>query len=151
MKKFITLTVALATITTSLIAAPRTIFDDERAIKYSELPTAAQEFIAEHFDKEQVSYTMLEDDIFRKEYKVVMSNGTKIEFDGDGAWNQVDCRYTSVPTAIVPAKIAEYVTKNYPEAKITELKRESHEWEVQLTGGLELTFNRDFKLTDIDD
>ncbi len=125
--------------------------DDDRPIRYDELPATAQSFIAENFAKEQVSHITLDDGIMNDEYKVVFVSGTKLEFDGNGNWKELDCRYTEVPNTLVPTQIADYVKSNYPGSKITELKREHGEWEAKITGGLELTFDQSFKLVDIDD
>ena len=56
-----------------------------------------------------------------------------------------------MPHNLVPEKIHNYLKTNYPNSKVRELKREHGGWEVKITGGLELTFNRDYKLVDIDD
>jgi hypothetical protein len=125
--------------------------DDDQPIRYDELPAAAQNFIAENFAKEQVSHMTFDDGLINDEYKVVFMSGTKLEFDGNGNWKELDCRYTEVPNTLVPTQIADYVKSNYPGSKITELKREHGEWEAKITGGLELTFDQNFKLVDIDD
>lgn len=125
--------------------------DDDRPIRYDELPAAAQSFIADNFAKEQVSHITLDDGIMNDEYKVVFVSGTKLEFDGNGNWKELDCRYAEVPNTLVPTQIDDYVKSNYPGSKITELKREHGEWEAKITGGLELTFDQSFKLVDIDD
>ena len=98
-----------------------------------------------------MSYTTLDNDILYKEYTVVFLSGTKLEFTGSGEWKEVDCRYSEVPSAIVPAAIAKYVKESHPNSKITELKHERNEWEAKITGGLELTFSSDFRLIEIDD
>jgi hypothetical protein len=43
------------------------------------------------------------------------------------------------------------VAKKYPANKIVEISRDHNDWEVKLNGGLELTFNRDYRLVDVDD
>ncbi|MBQ8366404.1 MAG: PepSY-like domain-containing protein [Alistipes sp.] len=136
---------------TSALAATCCIADDDRPIKYDELPAEAKSFVAKHFAKEEVSHVTLDNDLIGKEYTLVFLSGTKVEFDGDGTWKEVDCRYSNVPEAIVPAAIATYVKEHYPNNKITELKREHGNWEAKITGGLELTFNSSYKLIDIDD
>ena len=136
---------------TSAIAATCCINDDDRPIKYDELPAEAKNFVAKHFAKEEVSHVTLDNDLVGKEYTLVFLSGAKVEFDGDGAWKEVDCRYSNVPDAIVPAAISTYVKEHYPNSKITELKREHGNWEAKITGGLELTFNSSYKLVDIDD
>ena len=125
--------------------------DDDRPIRYDELPAAAKSFIADNFAKEKVSHTTLDAGIINDEYKVVFQSGTKLEFDAEGNWTELDCRYAAVPNHLVPTEIADYVKSNYPSSKITELKREHGEWEAKITGGIELTFDDSFKLVDIDD
>ncbi len=151
MKKIITFAVTLLLAVSVVPSSARVIFDDDRPIDFKELPEAAKQFIDKHFSKDKVTVVILDDDIITKEYKVVFESGAKIEFDGSGEWEDIECRYDAVPKALVPAKIADYVKKHYPQAKITEIKREFNEWEIKLTGGLELTFNKAFKLVDIDD
>lgn len=136
---------------TSALAATCCLTDDDRPIKYDELPVEAKNFVTKHFAKEEVSHVSLDNDLVSKEYTVVFLSGTKVEFDGDGKWKEVDCRYSQVPAVIVPEAIATYVKEHYPSSKITELKREYGNWEAKITGGLELTFNNNFKLVDIDD
>lgn len=149
MKKIMIFALAILLSTTSTFAS--SIFDNDRPISFDELPAKAKTFINKNFAKEQVSHTTLDKDIMSDEYKVVFTSGTKLEFDGSGDWKEIDCRYSAVPHNLVPEKITEYVKVNYPNSKITELKRKHGGWEAKITGGLELTFNNDFKLVEIDD
>lgn len=61
------------------------------------------------------------------------------------------CRYSSVPAAVIPAQIAQYVSGHYPDASIVQIDRDKHDYEVKLSNGLELTFDLKFNLIDIDD
>ena len=151
MKNIITFAVTLLLAVAVIPCSARAIFDNDRPIEFKELPDAAKQFINKHFSKDKVTTIILDDDIITKEYKVVFESGAKIEFDGSGKWEDIECRYDAVPRALVPDKIADYVKKHYPTSKITELNRDHGEWEIKLTGGLELTFNKAFKLIDIDD
>jgi hypothetical protein len=151
MKKSIFTLLGIVLATVSVMAASFTLTDDDRAIKYEQLPAKARTFIKEHFPNEQPAYTTEDRELTHSEYKVVMASGMKIDFDNKGEWIEVDCKYTSVPEAIVPAKIGDYVKKNYPASKIVEITREYNGWEVTLTGGVELTFNNSYHLTEIDD
>ena len=60
-------------------------------------------------------------------------------------------RNAAVPNDLVPQAIAEYVKQSYPNREITEIKRNHTYTEVSLKGGLELTFNRNYQVVDIDD
>lgn len=151
MKKIIFTLVGIVLATASVLAASFTLIDDDRAIKYEQLPLKARNFIKEHFPNEQPAYTTEDRELTHTEYKVVMASGMKIEFDNKGEWIEVDCKYTSVPAAVVPSKIGDYVKKNYPESKIVEISKEYNGWEVTLTGGVELTFDNSYHLTEVDD
>lgn len=129
-----------------------TILDrDERQIEFSELPNAAQNFIKKHFALEQPSFVLLDQGLVSNEYEVVFNSGLKLEFAGNGDWKEIKCHEGEVPAVLIPKKIADYVARRYPTAVIKQLKRERYEWEVKLSGGLELTFDKNFKLVDIDD
>jgi hypothetical protein len=151
MKKSIFTLLGIVLATASVLAASFTFIDDDRVIRYEELPAKARTFIKEHFPNEQPSYTSEDRELTHTEYKVVMASGMKIEFDNKGEWIEVDCKYTSVPEAIVPAKIGDYVKKNYPSSKIVEIKKQYNGWEVNISGGLELTFDKTYRLTEVDD
>jgi predicted nucleotide-binding protein (sugar kinase/HSP70/actin superfamily) len=98
-----------------------------------------------------VSFAKKESDIIGNEYDVVLTDGSKMEFTSKGEWKSVECKGGAVPADIVPKQIKQYVAKNYPDAKILKIDRDYREYEVYLSNRLELTFNKDFKLVDIDD
>ena len=86
--------------------------DNDKPIAVTQLPQKAQQFIKTHFSKEKVAFAKLERDFLETTYEVVFTNSTKLEFQKDGNWKEVDCKYSTVPTGIVPAQIAQYVTQN---------------------------------------
>ena len=81
----------------------------------------------------------------------MFNNGEKVEFDRKGNWTEINCKLSSVPTALVPAKITQYVKSPYPGAKILEIEKDDSQYEVKLSNMLEVTFNRNFQVVDIDD
>ena len=125
--------------------------DVDRPISVNELPQKAQKFLKEHFSNREVSFAKEDPELLHKEYEVVLTDGTKIEFMAGGEWKSVDCRYGSVPAAIVPKQIADYVAKHYPDVKIIKIDRDRRDYEVSLSNRLELTFDMQFNLVDIDD
>lgn len=133
------------------VAATWDLRDNERPIRYEELPAEAQSFIKSYFAKEEVSYAILDKGILFDEYSVVLANGDKLDFDNKGNWTEVKCRYSAVPSGIVPRQISDYVKQYNQSAKIVEIKRDRNEWEVKLSGGLEYKFNSSFGLVEVDD
>lgn len=125
--------------------------DNDKIIAKENLPADAQTFINTYFAGLKISYAKLERDFFEHSYEVVFTDGIKLEFDRKGAWTDVDCRYSEVPSAIVPQAIKGYVKNNYPDAKILKIERSSRDYDVKLSNRLELTFDKKFNIIDIDD
>ena len=123
----------------------------DRPIKADQLPAPAQEFIKQHFSKSTISFAKIDDELTYKEYEVMLADGTKLEFNGDGEWKDVDCKYGAVPAAIVPKQIKDYLAQNYPQAVVLGIDYERKQYEVRLNNHLELTFDKNFRLIDIDD
>ena len=136
----------------ALMASTLTAFaGNDRIITVAELPAVSQQFIKTHFAGVEVSYVKVDEEMFDKDYKVVFVNGSKVEFAKDGAWKEVDCKYGEVPAAIVPQQIRDYVAKNFAGRKIVSIDRDKRDWEVKLDNGLDLKFDLQFRLIEIDD
>jgi len=146
MKKFLMLAAAMLAL--GVFAARA---DNDRPITVGELPRKAQEFIQKFFPDEKVSFAKVESDLFETTYEVIFTGGSKIEFLKNGDWKEVDCKYSTVPLAIVPQQIVRYVKGHYPDAAIVQIDRGRRDYEVELSNGLELTFDLQFRLIDIDD
>ena len=136
--------VALFTVSTTAMA------DDDRPIDFSQLPKTAQATVKKHFASSEILYST-QDGIVFKTYDVMFSNGDKIEFDSKGNWKDVDMMSGAVPTAFVPAQIQNFVKKSYPGTKITKIDRDAHDYEIELSNGLDLKFNKSGRLIEIDD
>ena len=142
MKKFLSVIMLSATLIS---------FAQDKAIKYNQVPKMGQQFINKYFGAKQVGSVMLDDDFFSKEYKVYLTNGTKVEFDGDGSWKEVDGNRNAIPTGYVPANITSYVKRSFPNTKITKIERDRTEIEVKLNNGIEIKFDKNGNFKRIDD
>ena len=91
-----------------------------------------------------------EDDI-----DVVLNDYTKIEFKLNNEWKKVDCehatKFISVPATLVSEQITAYVNANFPNTIIKKLEKKFFGWEIELSNGLEVKFNNNFKVTKVDD
>lgn len=145
MKKILTLIVCLLTLHLSAEAS------DDRRIEFNQLPTQSQQWIKKHFQDQSIALVKMESEFFYKSYEVIFTNGNKIEFDKNGNWEEIDCKYTELPKEVVPEQIRNYVSKNYPEIKISKIEKENrNRYEVGLANGLDLKFDSRFNLIDID-
>ena len=125
MKKII-LSVALC-----IVAVTSACADDDKPIQFSQLPQTAQQFVKQYFGNEKVALAKMESDFF-------------------GNWEEVQCRYNEVPSALVPSQIMQYVKNTYPDTKIVNLEKKRNGHEVKLSNGWELEFNKNFELIDMD-
>lgn len=125
--------------------------DNDRIVPYENLPAKAQEFVKKYFPSEKVSYVKEEADFMELSYEVVFVQGTKVEFTGQGEWKEVDCRYSTLNEELVPEQIRAYVKQNFPDTKFVKIEKGYRDYEVKLTNRLELTFDMNFNLVDIDD
>ena len=124
--------------------------DNDKPITIDQLPQPAQQFINKHFNGKSVAIAKIESGIIERSYDVIFTNGDKLEFDRKGNWTDIDCKYSEVPAAAVPAQITDYVKKNHAGVKIIKIEREKNRHDVDLSNGWELTFDKKFNVIDID-
>ena len=144
MKKLVVLLLCLISIQTIIKA------EDDKPVAVNERPKEALAFIQKHFAGTKISYAKMESDFFKKEYEVIFVNGQKAEFDKNGTWKEIDCKYNSVPASIIPEAIKKHLTEQFPEQTVIKIERDKKGYEVKLKNKLELKFNHAFQLTDID-
>lgn len=146
-KVFLALVLLFAGATTTLAYAA------DEIVTLNQLPQAAQQFLTKHYPNAKLSYAKFDNEIVYKSYDVVLENGTKIEFNSKGEWTQIDANKGEVPATVIPSQIKNYVTTNFKGTKITEIEKESFKkgYSVNLSSGLELKFDRNFKVVKIDD
>ncbi|WP_140938564.1 PepSY-like domain-containing protein [Sphingobacterium lumbrici] len=139
-------------LTAVFLMAVMTVQAQEKIIQLEQLPQSAQSFIKTYYPKATVSYITMENEFLaEKEYKVVLTDGVKIEFDGKGNWTEVDAKLHAVPTNIVPASIHAHIKKSFPNNNIVQISKSSRKYEVELTNGLDLEYNKKGKFVRIDD
>ena len=125
--------------------------DNDKPIQLTEMPKEAQEFIQRHFANQSVALAKIDTEFLDKTYEVVFTNGDQVEFDKKGKWTKVDCEHTQVPLAIVPVAIQQYVSKNYPDAKVVKIELTDRKgYEVDLSNGFEIEFDKKMRVVEID-
>ena len=120
--------------------------DDDRVITFEQMPQTAQTFLKKYFAK-KVPLVMTVD---WDDYTIRYESGEKVEFDKKGQWKEVECYSTKVPADIVPEQIKTYVKKNYPGKSIIKIERRRMGYEIKLNNGMEIEFNRNFQVIDVD-
>ena len=122
----------------------------DKPIAVNALPAKAQTLLGKHFNNQKVMLATIESGVITRSYDVVLQNGTKLEFDKKGNLTEIDCKQGIVPSQLIPQAIKNYLKTNYTEHAGKKIEIDKNEYEVELTNGLDLTFNKHFQLIDID-
>lgn len=123
---------------------------NDKPIDVKELPAKAQTLLCKHFKGHKVMLATIESGVLSRSYDVVLRNGTKLEFDKKGNLTEIDSKQGIVPSQLIPQPIKNYLKENYKGATVRKIEFNTKEYEVELTNGIDLTFNRRFQLIDID-
>ena len=144
-----TILIILACVFSSQISA-KTL--DDKPINFEQLPTQSQQLIKNHFSELSIALVKMDSDFLDKSYEVIFTNGNKIEFDRKGNWKEIDCKRTQCPDELIPVQIKDYVKQHYPNNRICKIEKETwNGYEVNLSNGLSLEFDSNFRLIDIGD
>ena len=124
---------------------------DNKPIDYEQLPSAAKTFIKADFPSETISYITRDADLLDTAYDVHFANGLKIEFNSKGEWKEISSATSQIDRKYVPRQIIAAVEARWPGVEFRKVERYRYGYEVELTNRLELKFDRQFRLTEIDD
>lgn len=123
---------------------------NDKPVNVKELPAKAQTLLSKHFKGQKVMFATIESGVVSRSYDVVLRNGTKLEFDKKGNLTEIDCKQGFVPSQLIPQPIKNYLKENYRGEAVRKIELNKKEYEVELTNGIDLTFNKHFQLIDID-
>lgn len=126
--------------------------NDKVTNNINELPQVSRTFLKNYFNGNKVSHIKIDKDLFLVDsYDVILTDGTSVEFNRDGEWKEVKSFQQNIPDTLIPAEIRQYVSQNYPGQKIMTVERGKRKVSVDLANGLELKFDLNGNLIDIDD
>jgi uncharacterized protein YuzE len=136
---------------TTILAMLGIISCKDTIVPAEKMPSVAKSFVEEYFPGTPVSYVKKEPKLTGAAYEIVLQDGTEIEFNSKGEWNKVDCKRKAVPAKLIPATITDYVNNNFPGQFIVKIAKEHFGTEIELDNDLELKFDKNGKLMNIDD
>ena len=122
---------------------------DGYVVGVQQLPAPAQEVMTKCFADKTI-LTILKE---RNEYEVIFNNGEKIEFNKKGEWTEVSCHTTQVPDILIPDPIKARIKADFANSKIVKIDRSRNgkKYEVKLSNGLEVEFDKKFNVIKVDD
>lgn len=128
---------------------------EDKPVSEAQLPETARNFIRQYFPGVKISYALMDKDWFDNSYDVVLVNGVKLEFGEKGDWKKVKCKKATapavVPAGIVPQQIMTFLKQQHPEWPVVEIEQDRKSYEVELSNGLEIKFNKQYQVIKYDD
>ncbi len=146
MKKIILMLMAVLGLSATAMAR------DTYAHDASVLPQSAQTMLSSNF-KAKVSVVKIDKTLGRiDDYEVILTDGTEISFDRNGNWDNVETSNAkSVPAGLVPEIIRNYVSRNHSGVHIVGIDKEHHGYDVELSDGIDMKFDKDGRFLRYDD
>lgn len=121
--------------------------DKDETIATDRLPSEAKTFISQYFPS--ISIVSAQKD--KDDYEVVLSDGTRIDFNKSGEWTDVDAPVgKTVPTGFYPAAIDSYIATSYTGTGINEISKERRGYDVELVTGIDLIFDTEGNFISLD-
>lgn len=115
------------------------------------LPQNSRQFLATHFSEIKVAHISIEKEWYGiKDYDVILTDGTEVEFRKNGEWKEVSRRKMGIPSTILLAPIRDYVKTNFSTNYIVSVEADKRKYEVKLDNGIELDFDRNGNLREVD-
>jgi Protein of unknown function (DUF2874). len=93
----------------------------------TQLPKTAEQFLSEHYSDVPVSQIM--DTITQMGYTAILENGTEIDFDETGEWEEINFKRNEVPASIyqiLPSNMSSYLKENYANASIRKITKKNY-------------------------
>jgi hypothetical protein len=146
MKKLVAI-LALVLLSVGAVAARDRVTRDVK-----ELPSDARAIINKYYPKTGINHIKIDSKTFGgNDYEVILNNGTEIDFDSKGALKEIDCGAEAVPQGLILKPIRDYVSKNFSSKKIVSLDVNRNSYDVELSDGTDLEFDRAGNFKRIDD
>ena len=124
----------------------------DKVIALPALPQPAQEFIQKNYKDVKIKEITIEKRASLMQYNVDLKGGIDLQFDRNGICTEVECKKpgSTVPDEVVPSPILQQVRTLYPDKGIVKYEHNQRLYEIDLSDGTEMTFNRAMRLIDID-
>lgn len=128
--------------------------EDTTVIAYENLPAESKQFITDHFAGYEITKTVQLSSRYAVSLNKTVAKNTiaygsyEVEFDRQGVWLEIEGRNdAALPDnvlALIPRSILSYINQNYPTRDITEIKKETYGYQIDLTGKLDVELKFDY-------
>ncbi len=116
-------------------------------IKYTkdaeQLPEAAVDMLDKYFPDASILTIKINKKLLKPaSYTVVLKDASKITFNSQGRWKEVNCNLKAVPDKLIGSGIRRYLEKNYPNRRVVKITSSTTATVVKIYKGPSLEFNK---------
>lgn len=113
-------------------------------VSLDKLPKVSQELLKSDFSNEAVKNIQMDRESTWDKYTVHFTSGNAISFEGgSGDWSMIDMQSGAVPSNLIPVKINSHVKNNYPGNQIKMIMKTKDGYQVKLSGGVTVLYDKD--------
>ena len=124
----------------------------DKPVLPTELPAPVMSFIQQTYPGQTITFAQKDLELTGWKYEVFLADGSHVGFDTDDTWDKVESPMTQpVPAQLIPAPIATHLQANFPGAFVTKIDKERNGYEIELATGVELKYNKQGALMEMDD
>lgn len=124
----------------------------DKPVAPEQLPVPVRTFIQQTYPGEAITFAQKDLELTGWKHEIFLVDGTHIEFDTDDMWDKIESPVARpVPQQLIPAPIASHLQANFPGAVVTKIDKERNGYEIELANGMELKYNKQGVLREMDD
>jgi hypothetical protein len=125
---------------TSILITLFSSCEKETIIPAGEIPNEINAYVLKHFPTSSITQILVDKDLVSKTFEVIITGGVSLEFNNKKQIQDIDGS-SLLPESVIPEKIRQYVTSNYPNNVITDWELQGKNQQIGLNSGVELKFN----------
>lgn len=132
------------------ILAIGNLYADDKPLAAEQIPAQIKSYIDTHFAGTNITKATIDDNDSDDKYEITLSGNIELDFAADFSITDIDAN-SKLPASVIPAKIADYVSANYPNNVITDWSLEDNAQQLELDNQTELEFSLTGDFIRIDD
>ncbi len=117
----------------------------DKKVEPENLPVAIRDFVKQNFPK--MTITAASQELDDKDYSVILSNGTTLEFGKGFRWSEIYNKKGVIPANLLPRQIVAYAKQKYPHAVIVRIERCSQGYDIDLNNRKHFQLSTEYKPT----
>lgn len=138
MKKFFCVLTICTFATISLVACNDDDDNNEKVIPLTEVSEKIKSYVGTHFPAHSIVKAVKDTSL--NTHKIYLLGNVELKFTSSDEVYDIEAK-TKLPDSVIPVKLLQYVTKNYPSNHIISWEKKLYEQEIELNNDVDLIFS----------